>query len=177
MTPKDLFEILVREHADMLAVYLRCSVRDTTLADDLFQETLLVAWKNLDRFDKDRPFGPWLRGIASKLILAQRRKSAKGFLLCDRMVLEVLDRRCESLQKQKGDTFDEKLEGLRECLRELPEPFRQAVEARYSEGVKGESLAKRLDVSLENAKKRLQRGRQKLVDCLRQKMALTGTQP
>ena len=43
MEPKDLYEILVREHAEILSVYLRGAVRDPALADDLFQETLIVA--------------------------------------------------------------------------------------------------------------------------------------
>src|SRR5687768_10367216 len=80
-------------HAQMLTVYLRCAVRDPGTADDLFQETMLTAWKNLDKFDRSRPFGPWLRGIAGKLVLAQRRKSARGFVLCDAEVLEHLESR------------------------------------------------------------------------------------
>jgi RNA polymerase sigma-70 factor (ECF subfamily) len=172
MTPKDLFEILVREHAETLTLFLRSSVRDPGLVDDLFQETMLVAWKNLDRFDRSRPFGPWLRGIAAKLVLANRRKNAKAFLLCEQDILERLDRQFEAFGKQAGDTLEEKLEGLRQCLDALPEPYREAVRLRYQEGFKGESLASRLEVSLENVKKRLQRGRGKLLDCLQRKLSL-----
>ena len=32
---------------------------------DLFQETMVVAWRRLDDFDHTRPFGPWLRGLPS----------------------------------------------------------------------------------------------------------------
>lgn len=175
MTSKDLFEILAREHAEMLTVYLRCTVRDQSLVDDLFQETMLVAWRNLEKFDRTRPFGPWLRGIAAKLALAARRKSARGFLFCEQQVLEHLEVCCESLSRQTGDTLDEKLEGLRHCLELLPEPYRHAVQLRYTDGIKGESLAARLQVSLENMKKRLQRGREKLLDCIQRKLAIPET--
>lgn len=174
VTPRDLFEILVREHAGTLRVFLRTAVRDSATADDLFQETLLVAWRNLERFDRARPFGPWLRGIAAKLVMANRRKAARGAMLCEPHLLEQLDRRCEELERQPGDTLDEKLEGLRECLRNLPEPYRETVRLRYHEGLKGESLAERMTISLENAKKRLQRGREKLLDCLKRKLAIAG---
>lgn len=174
MTPKDVFEILVREHADMLLVYLRSTVRDPGLVDDLFQEALIVAWKNLDRFDKSRPFGPWLRGIAGKLVLAARRKSARGVRLCDEEILEHLDHRCEELHRQPGDTLDDKLDGLRDCLELLPEPYREAVRLRYKEELTGETLAERLEISMENLKKRLQRGREKLLDCLKRKLASAG---
>lgn len=171
MTPKDLFEILVREHADMLMVYLRSAVRDSCAADDLFQETLLVAWRNLDRFDRSRPFGPWLRGIAGRLVLAHYRKGARGPLLCDQAALEQLDRRVSGLESLRGDTLDEKLEGLRKCLELLPEPYQQAIRLRYLEELRGERLAQRLAVSLENMKKRLQRAREKLLDCLERRLA------
>ncbi|MFO0947155.1 MAG: sigma-70 family RNA polymerase sigma factor [Planctomycetota bacterium] len=172
MTPKDLFEILVREHAGTLTLYLRSVVRDPALVDDLFQETMLVAWRNLERFDRSRPFGPWLRGIAAKLVLAHRRKSPRAPLLCEHDVLERLDLQFEALGKQTGDTLEEKLEGLRQCLAALPEPYREAVRLRYQEGCKGEGLARRLEVSLENVKKRLQRGRGKLLECLERKLGL-----
>src|SRR5829696_5097870 len=113
MDAKALFEILVREHAPMLTVYLRSVVRDRGRADDLFQESMLVAWRNLERFDRTRPFGPWLRGIAAKLVLAERRQAVSGWLLCDAEVLEHIDHRLELVESQRGDTLDEKLHGLR----------------------------------------------------------------
>lgn len=171
MTQRDLFEILAREHADSLRVFLRCAVRDDALTDDLFQETLLTAWKNLDRFDKSRPFGPWLRGIAAKLVLAQRRRDARGLRLCDDDVLEHIEGRLADLQRQPGDTLDEKLDGLRECVGALPPAYRQVVNLRYEEELRGASLAARLETSLENAKKRLQRAREKLLECLRRRLA------
>ncbi len=177
MSPKDLFEILVREHADMLTAYLRCAVRDPVLVDDLFQEAMLVAWRNLDRFDRSRPFGPWLRGIAAKLVLAHYRKSARSMLLCDERILEHLDRRHEELSRMAGDTLDEKLDSLRECVSELPEHYRQAVQLRYDEELQGARLAEELSISVEAVKKRLQRGRARLLDCLRRKLATTGVLP
>ena len=60
-----VFDILVHEHADMLAAYLRTLLgRDSSL-DDIFQETMLVAWRRLEDYDRSRPFAPWLRGIAA----------------------------------------------------------------------------------------------------------------
>lgn len=174
LSPKGLFEILVREHSEMLLVYLRCVVRDPTAVDDLFQETMLTAWKTLDRFDRSRPFGPWLRGIAGKLVLAHRRRMAKNLLLCDEHVLEHLETRHVALNRMPGDTLDDKLDGLRECLESLPDRYRQAVHLRYTEGLQGSSLAARLAISGEALKKRLQRGRARLLDCLQRKMAAAG---
>ena len=67
---KRAFEILVRENSRMLLVYLRSLVRDEAAIDDLFQETMMVAWRRLDQCDLGRPFGPWVRGITSRIVLA-----------------------------------------------------------------------------------------------------------
>lgn len=68
------FEILVRENARMLTTYLRSLVHDEAAVDDLFQETMVVAWRRLDECDLSRPFSPWLRGIASRFVMAHYRK-------------------------------------------------------------------------------------------------------
>ena len=63
---KHVFSILVNENAGMLMSYLKSLVWKHDAAEDIFQETMLVAWRKIDQCDLDRPFGPWLRGIATK---------------------------------------------------------------------------------------------------------------
>jgi RNA polymerase sigma-70 factor len=171
MDSKNLFEILMRENASMLTVYLRSVVRDAAVVDDLFQETMLTAWKNIGRFDKSKPFGPWLRGIAAKLILAHRRKSAKSLFLCDAPMLEHLESRFQVLEQQQGDTFSDKLAYLRECMAELPHMFREVILQRYTKLLSRQEIALNLDVSDEAVKKRLQRARSQLLECVLRKMA------
>ena len=38
-------------------------VHDASAAEDIAQESFLAAMRNLDRFDRRRPFGPWLHRI------------------------------------------------------------------------------------------------------------------
>ena len=38
-------------------------IHDAALAEDVAQEAFLAAIRNLDRFDRRRPFGPWLHRI------------------------------------------------------------------------------------------------------------------
>lgn len=130
---------------------------------------MLAAWRNIDSFDRSRPFGPWLRGIAAKQVLAHYRQSSKACIYCDEIVLEQLEARLETIHHQAGDTFEEKIASLRECMSRLPPNYRSVITARYSEGYKGQSLADHLHLSLENVKKRLQRGRQLLAECLERK--------
>lgn len=169
MQARDLFDILAREHARMLHVYVRCLAAPSEV-DDLVQESLVTAWRNLDKFDRTKPFGPWLRGIARNLVLSHHRKMSAVSVAYDPAWLTSLEDRCTSLQRQPGDTLDDKLNGLRDCIEQLPEPYRQTIRLRYQQELTGETLAQRLQISLDNVKKRLQRGKQWLIECLTAKL-------
>lgn len=163
------FEILARENSRMLIVYLRSLVQDEAAIDDLFQETMVVAWRRLDECDLDRPFGPWLRGIASRLVMAHYRKKKTEPVLLKESVLSLLEERFETIAGRAGDTWDEKIAALHECLDALPDKHRGAVQARYIDELPANQAAERLQVSLEAFKKRIQRTRTMLADCLKRK--------
>lgn len=169
-----LFEILVREHAAMLTAYLRSVLHDSAAVDDLFQETMLTAWRTLDRYDRRQPFGPWLRGIAGKLILANRRLQAKSPMLCDEALLQHLDQRFQAVESRPGDTLEEKLVALRQCIESLPAEYREVVQLRYRQELPSASVAERLKINMETLKKRLQRARAKLLACLSGKLSSIG---
>lgn len=171
--PRDVFEILVREHADMLSVYLRAVVRDASAVDDLFQETVLTAWRRLDDYDRSRPFGPWLRGIAHNLVLAHARKRRRESACGNEVVLARLDERLNEITNLPGDHFDEKIATLRECLEALPPPYADAIRMRYLNESSASNVADQLKISREALKKRLQRGRAQLLECLQRKAVLT----
>lgn len=175
MQPRDLFEILVRENADMVRAFLLSSVRDAAAAEDLLQDTFLTAWKNLDRYDRQLPFGPWVRGIAAKLLLNWRRKAGRSKVyFCDEQALGVLDQRFREFDTAVGDTFDEKLELLRSCMVALSDNQRQAIELHYEHGLHCLEIAHRLGVGIEAVKKYLQRGRATLLRCMRSKLSPVG---
>ena len=56
-------------------------VHDAALAEDIAQEAFLAAIRNLDRFDRRRPFGPWLhRIVVNRAIDAARARALRGEL-------------------------------------------------------------------------------------------------
>lgn len=150
----------------MLVVYLRGVSDNPTVVDEVFHEAIVVAWQNIDRFDTQRSFGCWLRGIARKLMLAHHRRQGVGPALCSPEVLDVLDTRWEALQRQSGDTLLEKLSALEECIGQLPPKYRRAIDMRYLQENRGTSLAAVLETTMENSKKLLQRGRAMLAMCM-----------
>lgn len=74
------FEALFRRHwpAAYRAAYL--VVRDHAAAEDIAQEAFIAALRNLDRFDRKRPFAPWLHRIVVNRAIdwTRRRLAARG---------------------------------------------------------------------------------------------------
>ena len=173
MESVDVFEVLVREHAAMLRAFIGATVADDSAADDLWQDTMLTAWRRWDDYDRDRPFGAWLRGIASKKILAWNRKCAGGPIGCDEAALDHFQQVFGRIQRLSGDTFHEKLEALRECVGALPEAYREIVRLRYSEELMPAKVAERQSMKLDTVKKRLQRAKSILFDCINRKLELS----
>jgi RNA polymerase sigma-70 factor (ECF subfamily) len=169
--PRDLFEILTREHIDSVRAFLLASLRDRVAAEDLLQETFLVAWKILDRYDRKLQFGPWVRGIAGKLLLNHRRRLGRSRLhFLDEEVLTRIDDGFREFATLHGDTFDEKLDALRECLGNLSGPQRESIKLHYEHGMHCKQIAEKLGIGFEAVKKHLQRGRAMLHRCLQNKL-------
>lgn len=165
---KKLFETLVRDHADMLTVYLKASLGNSTDVDDVFQETMIVAWQRLDDFDHTRPFAPWLRGIARNLVFAHARK--RSCFLCNPTVLDQLEARIDQFGSRWGDTWEEKLNLVRQCVESLPENYRSVVTQRYFTQQTILQVSAALDLSVSVVKKRLQRGRALVLQCIERKL-------
>lgn len=169
---RPVFDILIREHAAMLSTYLRAVATDGALRDEVFADTVLTAWKTLSRYDHARPFGAWLRGIARRLLLAH--SSARRAVELTPEILDLLDDRFARIAMRPGDTFDDQIAFLKDCLAALAPRSREVVEATYFEGQKGPAVARRLGLSADNARKILTRARESLRDCVRRRLAREG---
>lgn len=172
-----VFEILVRENQAMLMTYLRAVVRDQHVVEDLFQETMLVAWQKLDQYERDRSFGPWLRGIGAKLIMAHFRKAKSALMVVEGDALDYLSRQLQHISEHPGDTWEEKITALTYCVEALSDHYRQAIQLRYFEQVSVAQIAEKVKTSVETIQKRLQRARSKLLACLKRKKMVLEINP
>ena len=81
----DAFETLVRTFQEPLWRFLRAMVRDTTLAEDLAQETFLRAYDRLDTFAFRSRFSTWLFTVARNLAVDAIRQRERRRLLLVRL--------------------------------------------------------------------------------------------
>ncbi|HMN95805.1 MAG TPA: sigma-70 family RNA polymerase sigma factor [Phycisphaerales bacterium] len=160
------FEILIREHSEMLMAYLRSLVDDEEIVEEAFQQAVIDTWRSLDQFDRSRPFGPWLRGIARHRMLVLLR--SRGRLRRRLAEFErVVAARFALLEQRSGDTFAERLAALRECLAALPDGQRDAIDLVYARERDTRAAATALGLDWETVRKRVQRARGALAECLR----------
>lgn len=128
---RSAFARLVERHQDAVRACLALRLDDLHAADDLAQETFLVAWRGLDRFDPERgSVGAWLRGIALNLWRNHRRKRREqraGDLW------SAAEERCVSY----GDALvaEGALERLGHCLERLAPEQRAVLDLRYAQGL------------------------------------------
>jgi len=74
---RNAFEQLLRRHQGMVRAQLRRLVHgDVAAADDLAQETFILAWRKLDQFRGDARFSTWLYRIAYSCFLQAHRKKS-----------------------------------------------------------------------------------------------------
>ncbi len=164
--PRAVFEILAREHCDMLATFVSACLPRGASVEDVVQEALVTAWRKLDEFDVSQPFGPWLRGIAWRILRAEQRMTARRLRLLHGYVQERIEQQMVSIERQPGDTWGDKLERLHGCIEDLPAELRQILRPYYWADEPLAGIAQRLNLAYETVKKRLQRARLLLAGCL-----------
>ena len=174
-TARELFEVLVREHGDALLASIRATA-GAAHADDIFQDTVIVAWRRLPDYDRTRPFGPWLRGIARMIALDYASKRARVRLESP-VVIESIERDLAAFDRFRGGGaegamgFRERLAALEDCIARLPAAYADAVQSAYRDSHTIAHLAAASGESQESIKKRLQRARAMLGECLGSKGA------
>jgi RNA polymerase sigma-70 factor (ECF subfamily) len=127
---------------------------DPAVAEDLLQETFLVAIRRAESFDPARRVVPWLIGILENLARRERERARRrpGRLKID---LPDADSSAESDSKEIGRELFERID-------RLPEPHRKAMLLRYRHGLEPAEIAHLLEVPPATVRSWLHRGRERL---------------
>lgn len=121
-------------------------VHDAALAEDIAQEAFLAAIRNLDRFDRRRPFGPWLhRIVVNRAIDAARARSL-------RRETELAEDAARAEEHAPPDR------ALLLALASLPPDQRAVIVLRHLLGYTPGEIARTLDVPRGTVNSRLRRG-------------------
>jgi RNA polymerase sigma-70 factor (ECF subfamily) len=169
---RQAFSILAREHHRGLLSYARALSGNPTTAADLVQDSLVAAWRNLGRFEVTRDFGAWLRGIVRNKWREHLRRHAREVDVDD-ATLEAWEERFAAWDQSRQDGRGDLFESLDDCLRRLPAPMLEAVQRFYYQDDSCEQIAATAGIDTPTLRKRLQRARAALRDCLDHKLPAT----
>lgn len=170
----DPFDILANEYRPMLVAYLRSLVKDSHLAEDLAQDTLIAAQESLDSFQEGAHFGRWVRGIARNKALMHWRSAKRKPLLIDSRVVTGVDEVFENLDRneEEGEWWEDRKRALRDCVSGLSRHLREAVDQVYFESKSLDEAADVLGSSRAAIGQRLSRARKGIRGCLQRKLKI-----
>lgn len=148
------FAALVEPHRAMLTGVCFRIVGDEGLAQDAVQDTLLAAWRHLDRFQSRAKFSTWLYRIAHNAALAQARRSRPEPV----EAIEVVDRR--TARDAPLDDTVSAVRSVRWALARIPPDFRAALVLREFCDLSYQEIADTQGIRVETVKTRIARARQ-----------------
>jgi RNA polymerase sigma-70 factor (ECF subfamily) len=166
--PGDFAELVKLHHRELL-VYARSLTREATTARDIVQEAFIVAFEKVNTFDVTRDFATWMRGIVRNKWREWLRKN-KRYELTDED-LSVIDLDIAAWQGEHASGSSTVFDALEICLERLPENLRKTVHAFYYEGLSGDEASESLGVAPAAIRKRLQRARTLLKECVDARLA------
>lgn len=174
----DAFRILLEMFQDrvmrVMTSVLHC---DRAMCEDLCQEVFLRVHKGLPRFDGQVRFAAWLHTISMNVAISEyrRRRAQKRdrrtlsidapIAGTDDLFLQPQGREVEPSERAHQHEF---LARVRECVRNLPDEFREAVVLRDLESMSYEEIAAALELPAGTVRSRIHRGRLMLQDMLRE---------
>ncbi len=165
------FEILARQHHRQLLAYALSLARDEDVAEDLAQDAFLEAYRCLSRFDPSRDFGRWVRGILRNKYLEWTRR--KRLRVLPPEVMQGLDEQHQAWDRSWESGRGDALSALRHCLTLLKEKASKIVDLFYFKRHDCATIAVRLDSTEDAIKKRLERIRCALAECIRRRLAVS----
>src|SRR5579871_2573695 len=103
-----IFEVLAKQHEQMLMAYLLSLVSDHKLAEDLAQQTLLIAYRKIDTLKDPQAFPAWLRGIARLEALAAMRRQRRELPMAPGALQEMDEAYRRFEEEQPASSWEER---------------------------------------------------------------------
>lgn len=161
---KDAFSQALCPYLPMLYAYGRSICGNHDLAQDVVQQTSLIAYQKIGFLFPEVDFGTWLKGIARREALSERRKAARIRPAIEGILEAVYD-------DPTPEAVAPEREALGECLKRLKGQASEIVGAHYFQGQKLTQIAQERSLNFNTVRTILHRARQVLEECVRGRLA------
>lgn len=170
---RDAFHLVVEHFGNVLHGTAYMMTRDQTLAEDLVQETFLLAWRNISAFKSGSNLKAWLlRILVNRTVSEQRKKKVTQIELEEGVAVLSGPDQVEELALRNVER-----ERIRRALETLPPDQRQAVVLRYYAELTGPEIAQTLGWREGTVRSRLHRAMARLRPLLHEEDVRTVSVP
>lgn len=171
------FREIVRRYEAKARRYCYRIFRDSQAAEDAAQEVFLKLYRNAEKYQPSGPFSTWFYRVLGNLCFDRLRfEKRRAGVLGNTMDGHTMDGREDSGSPSGNGRFVNPEEALvrkeerlavRTAVKSLPENLRRAVTLREFEGLKYREIAEVMEVSLNDVKVLIHRGRKQLAKRLK----------
>ncbi len=164
------FMALLMEHRHRLYAFIAKQLVNPADVEDVFQKTSIVLWKKMQDFDAQGSFFHWACGIAFNEVrnfLTVQRRSRLHF---DVELVELLAKEAA----EEESLSESRLDALRHCLRQLSERQHLILQQCYAGTETITEVAQQLGRERTALYKQLARLREKMLACIRLRLAQEG---
>lgn len=131
-------------------------VNDSFLAEDIMQEAFIKAFKKMDRYKNEVPFGAWLKRIVINQSIDALKKKKLELISMNEETLRVVDD--EDWKVDETITADE----VRSAMNELKEKYRLVLSLYLFEGYDHDEISQILGITSNTSRTHLLRGKRLL---------------
>ena len=151
----EAFDTLLNRHQNRVFTYILRIVKDSEVANDIFQDTFVKAITTIkqNRHSEAGKFGAWITRIAHNLIIDYyRQERSENLQSCDLPDLDILNRKDLS-----EETIGDKLvthqihNDIKRLVKALPELQREVLVMRYYHDMSFKEIADATNVSINTA--------------------------
>jgi RNA polymerase sigma-70 factor (ECF subfamily) len=165
------FEQLVRRTARLVYARQYLETRDSHRAEDLAQETFLVAWRSIGQLEDPAGFRPWLltiaRTVATDAFRSDARKKRAGTGRQEDFSATADQVPAPSSQPDESAERAETRRRVTTALKSLPEEYGMPLTLRYIAGADYETIGRQLGLTNGSLRGLLSRGMAKLREKLK----------
>ena len=136
-------------------------VNDSFLAEDIMQEAFIKAFKNMDRYKNEVPFGAWLKRIVINQSIDALKKKKLELISMNQETLRVVDD--EDWNVDGTITADE----VKSAMNDLKEKYRLVLSLYLFEGYDHDEISQILGITSNTSRTHLLRGKRLLKEKLK----------
>ena len=162
------FAKLFAENHQRIFRFVRTLIPHRADAEDVFQETSVVLWREMSSYDPNRDFLPWALGVAFNQVRSYRHRVRRNRLVFNEPLIAEL----AAEESRVADDLDARTQALQQCLDQLTQQDGEIITAYYEDRNTAEKVANLLGRPVNTVYKALQRIRRRLFDCIERRLAL-----